>query len=271
MRQWRNGVGNAPRHYAGTRSATGRVLSRTRSLTAAAIAVAMMATVAVTSLLPTYNAKADESRNDGAICTPTTEPLGDQTSGSGNDEGIATFVGGDMYVGGKKSGITSANNNNAPEGSYAVEAEGLTAVNGKLLLHPMKQAWNIWNEDKDGSFNRSRGFRWGIVGFGSQFRPKDGSTVLSVGGNSTNSELNWFGGAQGWTDDANQGSSWLGTGAGMALPARRMTITLTRTLLVIRPQCKAATLGRTVNSIPCTTWAATAKSTGIRATPLFPE
>lgn len=172
----------------------------------------MMATVAVTSLLPTYNAKADESHNDGAICTPTTEPLGDQTSGSGNDEGIATFVGGDMYVGGKKSGITSANNNNAPEGSYAVEAEGLTAVNGKLLLHPMKQAWNIWN--KDGSFNRSRGFRWGIVGFGSQFRPKDGSTVLSVGGNRTNSELNRFGGAQGWTDDANQGSSWLGTGAG---------------------------------------------------------
>lgn len=172
----------------------------------------MMATVAVTSLLPTYNAKADESHNDGAICTPTTEPLGDQTSGSGNDEGIATFVGGDMYVGGKKSGITSANNNNAPEGSYAVEAEGLTAVNGKLLLHPMKQAWNIWN--KDGSFNRSRGFRWGIVGFGSQFRPKDGSTVLSVGGNRTNSELNWFGGAQGWTNDANQGSSWLGTGAG---------------------------------------------------------
>lgn len=211
MRQWRNGVGNAPRHYAGTRSATGRVLSRTRSLTAA-IAVAMMATVAVTSLIPTYNAKADESRKDGAICTPTTEPLGDQTSGSGNDEGIATFVGGDMYVGGKKSGITSANNNNAPEGSYAVEAEGLTAVNGKLLLHPMKQAWNIWN--KDGSFNRSRGFRWGIVGFGSQFRPKDGSTVLSVGGKSANSELNWFGGAQGWTDDANQGSSWLGTGAG---------------------------------------------------------
>lgn len=171
----------------------------------------MMATVAVTSLLPAYNAKADESHNDGAICTPTTEPLGDQTPGSGNDEGIATFVGGDMYVGGKKSGITSANNNNAPEGSYAVEAEGLTAVNGKLLLHPMKQAWNIWN---DGSFNRSRGFRWGIVGFGSQFRPKDGSTVLSVGGNSTNSELNWFGGAQGWTNDANQGSSWLGTGAG---------------------------------------------------------
>lgn len=38
--------------------------------------------------------------------------------------------------------------------------------------------------------------------------------MLSVGGNSTNSELNWFGGAQGWTDNATQGSSWLGTGAG---------------------------------------------------------
>lgn len=181
-----------------------------RALTATLVAVGMMVTGSV--VLGSSTANADGGHNNGAICMPTTEPLGDQTSGSGNDEGIATFVGGDMYVGGKKSGITSANNNNAPEGSYAVEAEGLTAVNGKLLLHPMKQAWNIWN--KDGSFNRSRGFRWGIVGFGSQFRPKDGSTVLSVGGNSTNSELNWFGGAQGWTDNANQGSSWLGTGAG---------------------------------------------------------
>lgn len=181
-----------------------------RALTATLVAVGMMVTGSV--VLGSSTANADGGHNNGAICTPTTEPLGDQTSGSGNDEGIATFVGGDMYVGGKKSGITSANNNNAPEGSYAVEAEGLTAVNGKLLLHPMKQAWNIW--DKKGSFNRSRGFRWGIVGFGSQFRPKDGSTVLSVGGNSTNSELNWFGGAQGWTDNATQGSSWLGTGAG---------------------------------------------------------
>ena len=132
-----------------------------RALTAALVAVGMMMTGSV-ALSSTANA--DDGHNDGAICTPTTEPLGDQTSGSGNDEGIATYVGGDMYVGGKKTGITSSNISNAPEGTYAVEAEGLTAVNGKLLLHPMKQAWNIWN--KDGSFNRSRGFRWGIVGFG---------------------------------------------------------------------------------------------------------
>lgn len=112
-----------------------------RALTATLVAVGMMVTGSV--VLGSSTANADGGHNNGAICMPTTEPLGDQTSGSGNDEGIATFVGGDMYVGGKKSGITSANNNNAPEGSYAVEAEGLTAVNGKLLLHPMKQAWNI--------------------------------------------------------------------------------------------------------------------------------
>ena len=72
MRQWRNGAGNAPRHYAGTRSAADRALSRTRSLTAAAVAVAMMATVAVTSLIPAYNAKADENTlKNGSKCTPT--------------------------------------------------------------------------------------------------------------------------------------------------------------------------------------------------------
>lgn len=61
MRKWLNGTDkHVPQHYSGTRSAAGRVFSRTRSLTAAAVAVAMMATVAVTSLIPTYNAKADE-------------------------------------------------------------------------------------------------------------------------------------------------------------------------------------------------------------------
>lgn len=90
MRQWRNGVGNAPRHYAGTRSATGCVLSRTRSLTAAAIAVAMMATVAVTSLLPPTNAKADESGlADGSKYTPTSYTLGDASGTAREDTGVA--------------------------------------------------------------------------------------------------------------------------------------------------------------------------------------
>ena len=64
---------NTPHHASGTR-ATDRALSHTRSLTAAAIAVAMMATVTVTSLLPTYSAKADTAK--AGICTPKTYQLG---------------------------------------------------------------------------------------------------------------------------------------------------------------------------------------------------
>lgn len=207
MRQWRNGVGNAPRHYAGTRSATGRVLSRTRSLTAAAIAVAMMATVAVTSLLPT-TAKADESHNDGAICTPTSISLGTDTGSGTVDSGIATYVGGDMYVG-QKASSGNMNNVNGPSGSYAAEAEGLTAVNGKLLMHPLKGLWTSYYTDKDGAKNGYvkdyKGFRFGIVGFGGQYRPATGSSTLEVRGNSSDSDISWVGGAQAWGN-----AGWVG-------------------------------------------------------------
>ncbi len=180
MRQWRNGVGNAPRHYAGTRSATGRVLSRTRSLTAAAIAVAMMATVAVTSLLPAYNAKADEnSLTDGSKCTPTSYTLGDASGVASEDTGVATYVGRDLYVGKHANNNTNISNDNDVDGSYAVEAEGLTVVNGKLVMRPLKDSWKA--PDSSGKYY-SAGFRWGTVGFGSQFRPGDGKTVLAVGG-----------------------------------------------------------------------------------------
>jgi len=208
MRQWRNGVGNAPRHYAGTRSATGRVLSRTRSLTAAAIAVAMMATVAVTSLLPTYNAKADESHNDGAICTPTSISLGTDTGSGTVDSGIATYVGGDMYVG-RKASSGNMNNVNGPFGSYAAEAEGLTAVNGKLLMHPLKGLWTSYYTDKDGAKNGYvkdyKGFRFGIVGFGDQYRPATGSSTLEVRGNSSDNDISWVGSAQAWGN-----AGWVG-------------------------------------------------------------
>lgn len=181
MRQWRNGVGNAPRHYAGTRSATGRVLSRTRSLTAAAIAVAMMTTVAVTSLLPTYNAKADTSAEPG-ICTPKSISLGDGVSASTVDSGVATYVGGNMYVGAnnQNNGGTYANLSSVQkiDKSYAVEAEGLTLVNGKLATNGAKTSWS------------SNGFRFGVVGFGAQFRPQSGSDVLVVAGNSTSNTSN---------------------------------------------------------------------------------
>ena len=208
MRQWRNGAGNAPRHYAGTRSATGRALSRTRSLTAAAIAVAMMATVAVTSLLPTYNAKADESHNDGAICTPTSISFGTDTGSGTVDSGIATYVGGDMYVG-RKASSGNMNNVNGPFGSYAAEAEGLTAVNGKLLMHPLKGLWTSYYTDKDGAKNGYikdyKGFRFGIVGFGGQYRPATGSSTLEVRGNSSDNDISWVGGAQAWGN-----AGWVG-------------------------------------------------------------
>lgn len=213
MRQWRNGAGNAPRHYAGTRSASGCALSRTRSLTAAAIAVAMMATVAVTSLLPAYNAKADESGlKDGSTCTPSSIGLGDDMSVKGSDTGVATYVGGDMYVGGKEN--SNLNSETGPTGTYAVEAEGLTVVNGSLAMHPLKDAWKVWNTGTTGGKHyTSRGFRWGVVGFGSQFRPADGKTALVVGGNTNTSVMGskvgaW--GAPGWLGktDANDINSY---------------------------------------------------------------
>ena len=202
MRQWRNGVGNAPRHYSGTRPTAGRALSRTRSLTAAAIAVAMIATVAVTSLLPAYNAKADESGlKDGSTCTPSSIGLGDAMSVEGSDTGVATYVGGDMYVGGKEN--SNLNSETGPTGTYAVEAEGLTVVNGSLAMHPLKDAWKVWNTGTTGGKHyTSRGFRWGVVGFGSQFRPADGKTALVVGGKTSTSVMGskkvgaW--GAPGW-------------------------------------------------------------------------
>ena len=175
MRQWRNGAGNAPRHYSGTRSAADRALSRTRSLTAAAIAVAMMATVTITSLLPTYSAKADTA--EAGICTPKPISLGDNVGDPTVDSGVATYVGGNMYVGANNmnngGAYTDLNSTQKIDKSYAVEAEGLTLVNGKLATNGVKNSWG------------NKGFRVGVVGFGAQFRPKSGSDVLVVAGNST--------------------------------------------------------------------------------------
>lgn len=140
----------------------------------------MMATVAVTSLLPTYNAKADESSlTDGSKCTPTSYTLGDASGVASEDTGVATYVGRDFYVGKHANNNTNISNDNDVDGSYAVEAEGLTVVNGKLVMRPLKDSWKA--PDSSGKYY-SAGFRWGTVGFGSQFRPGDGKTVLAVGG-----------------------------------------------------------------------------------------
>lgn len=166
----------------------------------------MMATVAVTSLLPAYNAKADESHNDGAICTPTSISLGTDTGSGTVDSGIATYVGGDMYVG-QKASSGNMNNVNGPSGSYAAEAEGLTAVNGKLLMHPLKGVWTSYytSGTKNGYVQDYKGFRFGIVGFGGQYRPATGSSTLEVRGNSSDSDISWVGGAQAWGN-----AGWVG-------------------------------------------------------------
>lgn len=165
----------------------------------------MMATVAVTSLLPTYNAKADENHNDGAICTPTSISLGTNTGSGTEDTGIATYAGGDMYVGQKVSG--DMRNPSGPAGSYAAEAEGLTAVNGKLLMHPLKGLWTSYYTDgtRNGYIKDYKGFRFGIVGFGGQYRPKTGSSTLEVRGKSSDSSIGWVGGAQSWGN-----AGWIG-------------------------------------------------------------
>ena len=197
MRQWRNGAGNAPRRYAGTRSATGCALSRARSLTAA-IAVAMMATVTITSLLPTYSAKADTA--EAGICTPKPISLGDNVGDLTVDSGVATYVGGNMYVGANNmnngGAYTDLNSTQKIGKSYAVEAEGLTLVNGKLATNGVKNSWG------------NKGFRFGVVGFGAQFRPKSGSDVLVVAGNSTSNTSNPTGSM--WDADNNKRVSALG-------------------------------------------------------------
>lgn len=152
-----------------------------RVLTAALVAVGMMATMAVTSLVPAYyNAKADEnSLADGSKCTPTSYTLGDASGVAREDTGVATYVGRDLYVGKNVNNNTNISDENNVDGSYAVEAEGLTVVNGKLVMKPLKDSWQAPNST--GTYS-SAGFRWGTVGFGSQFRPGNGKTVLAVGG-----------------------------------------------------------------------------------------
>ena len=157
----------------------------------------MMATVTITSLLPTYSAKADTA--EAGICTPKPISLGDNVGDLTVDSGVATYVGGNMYVGANNmnngGAYTDLNSTQKIDKSYAVEAEGLTLVNGKLATNGVKNSWG------------NKGFRFGVVGFGAQLRPKSGSDVLVVAGNSTSNTSNSTGSM--W-DAGNKGVSALG-------------------------------------------------------------
>ena len=109
------------------------------------------------------------------IYVPTSIGIGTNIDVSTPDPGVATYVGRDMYIGGKPSDTSNLDAKNAPTGSYAAEAEGLTVVRGKLAMNPLKESWPYNNSG-------GAGFRFGTVGFGSQFRPVYGSTVLAVAG-----------------------------------------------------------------------------------------
>ena len=108
------------------------------------------------------------------IYVPTSIGIGTNIDVSTPDPGVATYVGRDMYIGGKPSDTSNLDAKNAPTGSYAAEAEGLTLVCGKLAMNPVKESWPYQSI--------GAGFRFGTVGFGSQFRPVAGSTVLAVAG-----------------------------------------------------------------------------------------
>ena len=137
-----------------------------------------MATVLVAStLLSPFSAATSASAattvNKG-IYKPTPIGIGTNIDVSTPDPGVATYVGRDMYIGGKPSDTSNLDAKNAPTGSYAAEAEGLTLVRGKLAMNPVKESWPYQTI--------GAGFRFGTVGFGSQFRPVAGSTVLAVAG-----------------------------------------------------------------------------------------
>ena len=135
----------------------------------------MVTVLVVSTLLSPFSAVSTASAEDAGHLTPgiykpTPIGIGTNINVSTSDPGVATYVGRDMYIGGKPSDTNTLDASNAPTGSYAAEAEGLTVVRGKLAMNPVKDSWS------------GDGFRFGTVGFGSQFRPSEGSTVLAVAG-----------------------------------------------------------------------------------------
>ena len=184
----------------------GPTISMKPRLLAAFTAVAMMFATAVPALMP-RSASADDGIADGATCTPRSIEMGaPDVSGNNNvgkDDDVATWVGGNMYLGAPVDATTTQYglNEAAIDATYAVEAEGLTLVNGKLLSNAIKKSWDEY------------GFRFGVVGFGSQFRPAAGSDALVVGGNTSNVTLKDFFGTDvnALAFDA-KGRAWIGKG-----------------------------------------------------------
>ncbi|NMF02319.1 choice-of-anchor A family protein [Bifidobacterium boum] len=213
----------APKHRGGgaARYAHGNgVALRASARRLSVIATAVCAASAMMlSYVVAFTAKGDSTltggawdssiKDAGAISPPQTLSLGDNvTTTNKPDTGVATYVGGNMYIGEKidSNGKTvqyNLNHETGITGSYAAEAEGLTLVDGRLAMRQVKKSWG------------GQGFRFGVVGFGSQFRPdekykddngvKQDASVLAVRG------LNKSGITQLMTDKDTDIAAW-GTG-----------------------------------------------------------
>lgn len=184
------------------KTASGRTTKTAPWLLAMFTAMAL----AVTSVVPSLqaeNAMADETAlpENGGLYFPSSGSIGQDITDGTPDTGVATWVGRDMYIGEKPGGADNQDNEvtltdgYGPVKSYAVEAEGLTLVKGKLAINQVKDSWEYGND--------YAGFRFGAVGFGAMYRPKDGSTALAVNGTDTRINSMTTGGVTGsvgaWT------------------------------------------------------------------------
>ena len=208
----------------------GPTISMKPRLLAAFTAVAMMFATAVPALMPrtaVADGPTDLGPTDSGFYKPGYIHLGDDTDRLDEDHGVATWVGRDMYIGGRPAGSDLVLNGNksgdadgrglytytkAPTGSYAAEAEGLTIVKGKLAINQIKDSWStsVWNTKGDRThFSGGQGFRFGIAGFGAQFRPPSGSTALVVAGEGSNISSMTTGGKTGNVGAWNH-NGWIG-------------------------------------------------------------
>ena len=209
----------------------GPTISVKPRLLAAFMAVAMMFATAVPALLPktaVADGPTDLGPTDSGFYKPGYIHLGDKDRDDFDvDTGVATWVGRDMYIGGRPAGTGLTLNGDksgnadgrglynytkAPTGSYAAEAEGLTIVKGKLAINQIKDSWStsLWDAKGDRThFSGGQGFRFGIAGFGAQFRPASGSTALVVAGQGSNISSMTTGGVTGNVGAWNH-NGWIG-------------------------------------------------------------
>lgn len=186
------------------------------------LAMFTVVALAVTSAVPTLqaeNAMADETAlpENGGLYFPSSGTIGQDITNGTTDTGVATWVGRDMYIGEKPGGAdgqdseVSLTGDYKPVGSYAVEAEGLTLIKGKLAINQVKNSWGF--TPKNQSVKEYPGFRFGAVGFGAMYRPANGSTALVVNGTGSKITSMTTGGTSGSVGAWNHGG-WVGGAAG---------------------------------------------------------